>query len=90
MFYGGDNMCQVAINIPEEVLYDTCMNRIEAEQMVKRATALYCYVNHHVSIGYCAEIAGMSIEDFMFFLGENKVSVFNYAEDEIQEDFNNT
>ena len=82
-------MCQVAINIPEEVLYDTCMNRIEAEQMVKRATALYCYVNHHVSIGYCAEIAGMSIEDFMIFLGENKVSVFNYAEDEMQEDFDN-
>ena len=50
---------------------------------------LYCYVNHHVSIGYCAEIAGMSIEDFMIFLGEHKVSVFNYAEDEIQEDFDN-
>jgi predicted HTH domain antitoxin len=65
------------------------MNRIEAEQMVKRATALYCYVNHHVSIGYCAEIAGMSEEDFMIFLGEHKVSVFNYAEDEIQEDFDN-
>ena len=57
--------------------------------MVKRATALYCYVNHHVSIGYCAEIAGMSEEDFMIFLGEHKVSVFNYAEDEIQEDFDN-
>lgn len=82
-------MCQVAINIPEEVLYDTCMNRIEAEQMVKRATALYCYVNHHVSIGYCAEIAGMSEEDCMIFQGEHKVSVFNYAEDEIQEDFDN-
>ena len=82
-------MCQIVINIPDEVLYDTCMNRIEAEQMVKRATALYCYVTHHVSIGYCAEIAGMSEEDFMIFLGEHKVSVFNYAEDEIQEDFDN-
>ena len=82
-------MCQIVINIPDEVLYDTCMNRIEAEQMVKRATALYCYVNHHVSIGYCAEIAGMSEENFMIFLGEHKVSVFNYAEDEIQEDFDN-
>ena len=82
-------MCQIVINIPDEVLYDTCMNRIEAEQMVKRATALYYYVNHHVSIGYCAEIAGMSEEDFMIFLGEHKVSVFNYAEDEIQEDFDN-
>ena len=82
-------MCQIVINIPDEVLYDTCMNRIEAEQMVKRATALYCYVNNHVSIGYCAEIAGMSEENFMIFLGEHKVSVFNYAEDEIQEDFDN-
>ena len=82
-------MCQIVINIPDEVLYDTCMNRRDAEQMVKRATALYCYVNHHVSIGYCAEIAGMSIENFMIFLGEHKVSVFNYAEEEIQEDFDN-
>lgn len=83
-------MCQVAVNIPLEVLYDTHMSRIEAEQIARRATALYYYINKRISIGYCAEIAGMNEEDFMIFLGQNQISVFRFDDNaELEEDFNN-
>lgn len=83
-------MCQVAVNIPQEVLYDKCISHVEAEQIARKATALYCYVHKNVSIGYCAEIAGMNEEDFIIFLGQNKISVFRYDDmEEFEEDYNN-
>lgn len=74
-------MCKVSINIPEAVLFDKCLTQIKAEQMAKKAVALYCYVNMDVSIGYCSEIAGMAEEDFLRFLGENNVSVFHFDDE---------
>ena len=74
-------MCQVSINIPEAVLFDKSLTQLKAEQMAKKAVALYCYVNMDVSIGYCAEIAGMTEEEFLIFLGENKVSVFHFDDE---------
>ena len=57
----------------------------------KKAVALYCYVHMDVSIGYCAEIAGMTEEEFMRFLGENKVSVFRFgSEEEFLEELKNS
>ena len=38
-------MCQIALEIPEAVLYDKCLTQMKAEQMAKKAVALYCYVN---------------------------------------------
>ncbi len=37
-------MCQVAINIPEAVLFDKCLTQVKAEQMAKKAVALYCHL----------------------------------------------
>ncbi|MCI8597216.1 MAG: UPF0175 family protein [Lachnospiraceae bacterium] len=71
-------MCQIAINIPNEVLYDTKMSSEEASQFARRAVALGYYTQNGVSIGYCAQIAGMSKEDFITYLGKNQVSIFSF------------
>lgn len=47
-------MCQVAINIPNEVLFDTKMSQEEANQFARCAVALGYYTQNGVSIGYCA------------------------------------
>ena len=45
---------------------------------------------HHVSIGYCAQIAEMTEEDFIKFLGQNKVSIFQFDDTkEFLEEMNN-
>lgn len=75
-------MCQVAINIPEAVLYDTRMSREDAVRFARRAVALGYYAQNGVSIGYCAQIAEMTEEEFIKYLGENHVSVFRFDDKE--------
>lgn len=75
-------MCQIAINIPEAILYDTRMNRAETENFVRRLVALEYYKNQGVSIGYCAEVAGMSEKEFIKYLGEKKISIFQFEDEE--------
>ncbi len=86
----GVTMCQIAINIPEEVLYDTKMNREEAKQFARYAVALGYYTQSGVSIGYCAQIAGVTEEEFIKYLGKNHVSIFHFdSEEEFLEELNN-
>ena len=40
------------------------------------------YKNQGVSIGYCAEIAGMTEEEFIKYLGEKNISIFQFDNEE--------
>ena len=83
-------MCQIALSIPDEVLYDTKMNREQASQFARRAVALGYYTQRGVSIGYCSKIAGMTEEDFIKYLGQNHISIFHFDdEEEFLEELNN-
>lgn len=83
-------MCQVAINIPNEVLFDTKMNEKEANQFARSAVALGYYTQSGVSIGYCAQIAGMTKEEFIKYLGKNHVSIFHFdSREEFLEELSN-
>ena len=83
-------MCQVAVKIPEAVLYDTHMTPVQVNDYAQKIIALDYYTRHHVSIGYCAQIAEMTEEDFIKFLGQNKVSIFQFNDTkEFLEEMNN-
>lgn len=69
-------MCQIVLSIPDEVLYDTKMNKEQANQFAKQAVALGYYTQSGVSIGYCSQIAGMTEKKFIKYLGQNHISVF--------------
>ena len=57
---------------------------------LEKYTALNLFQSHKLSIGKCAELASMSEEDFIYFIGENKVSVFDYLdESELLKDIEN-
>lgn len=71
-------MCQIALNIPEEVLYDVKMTKLALEEEIRKIIALRFYTVHGVSLGYCAQIANMNKEDFIRYLGANKVSIFQF------------
>lgn len=75
-------MCQVAVQIPEAVLYDTHMTTLQVNDYARKLIALDYYTRHHVSLGYCAEIAEMTEEDFIKFLGQNKISIFQFDDKE--------
>ena len=83
-------MCQVLVDIPSEVLYDTHMSTKDATLFVRQMAALGYYTHNNVSIGYCAMIAGMTEEEFIVFLGQNGISIFDYeTEAELLRDFAN-
>ena len=71
-------MCQLAIEIPEQVLYDTHMTETQSENLAKKIIAMHYYLQFHISLGYCAQIANTTEEDFIKFLGENKISIFKF------------
>ena len=83
-------MCHIAFEIPNEVLYDTRMNKEEALAYARKAVALQYYVKNGVSLGYCAQIAGVDKEEFVHFLGQNGVSIFRFDDkDEFLEEMRN-
>lgn len=71
-------MCSIAIEIPNEVLYDTKQSRESAADTARKVLAMYYYVKEDVSIGYCAEIAGMSESEFIELLGKNEIDIFRF------------
>ena len=75
-------MCSIAVQIPEEVLYDIKMTEEQANDFAKRSIAMMLYVQNHISIGYSAQIAGMTEEEFIKYLSSNGVSIFNFDDEE--------
>ena len=62
----------------------------ETDASVRRETALNLYVQNKASLGYCAQVARMSKERFIRYLGEHKISIIHYDdEDEFSEELNN-
>ncbi len=83
-------MFNVSVSIPDEVLYDTRLSKTLAVNYARQATALFYYTKLGVSLGYCADIANMPKMDFIRFLSENGISIFNFeSEDELKEDIAN-
>lgn len=83
-------VCHVIIDVPNEVMYDTHMNSEDVAAFAKKMLALGYYTINNVSIGYCAEIAGMTEEEFILFLGENQIDLFRFDnQEELLKDVSN-
>ena len=83
-------MYQVAVKIPDAVLHDTHMTENQSEQLAKKIVAMHYYRHLHISLGYCAQIAKLSEEDFIKYLGENHISISNFDDKkQFQEKRNN-
>lgn len=75
-------MCVVSFNVPEEIILDLHESRNDFTDYIKATVAVDLYKNKKVSLGYCAEVAGMTKEEFIQFLGKNEVSIFGFDSDE--------
>jgi len=76
--------------IAKDILHKIEIDETAFTQYAKRLVAIDLYKNKGISLGYCAEVAEMTKEAFMFYLSENKISVFNFKDaDEFLEDARN-
>jgi predicted HTH domain antitoxin len=70
------------INIPETVYASLKMSAEETDKLVRKMLALGAFKTRNLSFGKAAELAQMDKWNFMEYLSEEKVSVFNmYPED---------
>lgn len=74
-------MCMVALEVPEEILLDLHEDKYMFTEYVKHKIAIDLYKERKVSLGYCAELAGMSKEEFVQLLGKNDISIFSFDSD---------
>lgn len=74
-------MCQLAVQIPDAVLYDTHMTESQSESLAKKIIAMHYYLHFHVSLGYCAQIACVSEEEFIKYLSDNQISIFQFDDE---------
>lgn len=80
----------INISLPGEILLTLRESDKELALNMKRWTALKLFEEKRLSIGQCSELAEMSEEDFIKYLGTNKITVFPYSNrEEIREDLNN-
>ena len=83
-------MCIVSINVPEEVLLDLHEDKDDFADYMKKMVALDLYKNKKVSLGYCANIAEMTKEEFIQYLGLHEISIFSFgSENEFMEELAN-
>ena len=57
-----------------------------AQQVIKEQTVLRLYQERKISTGRGAKMMGLSIHDFILFLGSHQVSIFRYEEGELEAD----
>lgn len=74
-------MCVVSINVPEEILLNLHENEDDFAIYMKSMLAVDLYKNRKVSLGYCADIADMTKEDFIKYLGQNNISIFSFEDE---------
>jgi len=69
------------LSIPSEIFLVLRETENQFVANMKKFTALFLFQNQKLSIGQCAALANMTEEDFVYFLGENEVSIFEYLDE---------
>ena len=75
-------MCNLSIQIPEEVLLCVNQSKQDLAAYTSKILAMNLYEKHQISLGYGAQIAGMSEEDFIYELGRARISIFSFASEQ--------
>lgn len=84
------NKININVAVPQEILLTLREKEHDLALDMKRWTALKLYTDKKLTIGQCAELAEMNEEDFIRYLGENKISIFDFNNsEELKEDIRN-
>jgi len=78
------------IDLPKDI-YQTLSSHGLSKDVISRESkkllALKCYKEKILSLGKSAELSGLSIREFIEFLGKNDTSVIDYSEEQLEKEF---
>ncbi|MBE9080340.1 UPF0175 family protein [Romeria aff. gracilis LEGE 07310] len=77
-------MAQVTVNVPEDFLENSDPERF-AQQM-RLAAAVYWYAHGDISMGKAAQLAGLNRAEFLNFLSQEKIDVFQVDFDNLEQE----
>lgn len=81
---------KAVIDLSEDI-YQTLSSHGLSKEVIskesKKLLALKCYKDKVLSLGKSAELSGLSLWDFMEFLGENNVDIVDYSEEQLLKEF---
>ncbi len=80
----------IDIDLPEDI-YQTLSSHGFSKEVISRESkkllALKCYKDKILSLGKSAELSGLSMWEFIEFLGENNIPVIDYSEEQLDREF---
>ncbi|MFN8472094.1 MAG: UPF0175 family protein [Anaerolineae bacterium] len=79
-------MKDVTVKVPDDVAQAVSLTPEELAAQVRLMAALKMFELGKLSSGHAAELAGLSRVEFLEMCGRYKVSVFNYAPDELADE----
>lgn len=82
-------MKKLELNIPENVLLAINEKPEEFVKDIKIYIAINLFKRGKLSLGKAIEFAEVTRWEFMRFLSEEKISIFNYSSSELSEDLTN-
>ena len=74
-------MKEVLIKLPQEILSATKVKEEEASEAIRKIVALELFRERSISMGKAAEIAGMSLSEFMEYSSQKEISKHYTLED---------
>ena len=80
-------MRTVAIPITDEVFYVLKKDVANIQFDMMKSLAMQYFKEGRLSLGLSAKVAGMPKNDFVEFLGRNNIDIYQYTNDELQEEF---
>lgn len=72
------------VNLPSDLLSLLRLSRQEMEQEVQRWVALELFRTRRISAGKAAEVAGLSLYEFMDLTRQHDIAWIDYTDDELQ------
>ena len=78
------------ISYPDDLPQALKQTDEETVKTIKKFSAIKLYEVGKLSIGQSAKLAEMNVEDFLKFMGENKISLFKFnSVEELKKDIEN-
>lgn len=78
-------MKEILIRLPEEILSATKVKEEEASEAIRKIVALELFRERSISMGKAAEIAGISLAEFMEYSSQKEVTI-HYTLEDLNED----
>lgn len=81
----------LALEVPKDVylaLQSAGVDRAEMEARATRELAVQLFADGRLSMGKASKMAGMTMRSFWDYLVSKKIPVFNYAEEDLENDLN--